>query len=479
MDHPTNLMIINGVLLFDRPLDVDRLKTVLEERFLIIPRFRQRLVFGPTSGKAHWETDPAFDLSAHLLRTELPEPGDDEALRQVVGTLMSQPLDAEKPLWRFYILDNYQGGSAVLTRLHHCIADGLALMMVLLSLTDLGPRRGPLTGGAGAGEGGPRQPGDAGEDAGGDAEENAEEDGSNPLASLFHHASHAPEKAKEMVARLMPEGLKILSKPAEMLRSLGAWKKGAGSALALGRLTFLMNDPKTALKGPLGVDKRVAWSKALPMDEVQTVRAGLGGTVNDVLVTAMAGGLRRYLESRGESPDGRDFRAMVPVSLRPVEEMAHMGNRFGLVLLSLPVSLAHPVERLEELRRRMRSLTRSLEPWVAYKILSAMGLFPRGVQKLVMRFFTAKATAVMTNVPGPRETLYLAGEPIRGLMFWVPHAGSLALGISILSYAGEVRLGVDADAGLVPDPQGIIDGFHEELARMLELARESGRGAPG
>lgn len=472
MDHPDNLAVINGVLLFDEPLDPERLETVLEQRLLIIPRFRQRMTREGRRG--HWEPDPDFDLEHHLRWEELPDPGDEESLRRRVGELMSQPLDADRPLWVFHVFDNFHrdrgpgegggagdgGGSAILARLHHCIGDGLALMMVLLSLTDLEPDVA------------------VGEEARRD----------NPLAALYHRAERAVEQMKERaeeelqeardrlqqardrVAEVLPEALKLLLKPSEVLRSTSAWLKGLGSVQALGRLTFQPPDVRTPLKGPLGAEKRVAWSRGVAVEEVELLRRCFGGTLNDVLITAIAGGLRRYLEHRGKNPEGLDFRALVPVSIRTLEEMANLGNRFGLVLLTLPVGIADPVERLSTLRRRFRRLHRSMEPLVAFKILTAMGASPSSVQRLVMRFFTAKATAVMTSVPGPKQEIYLAGRELRGMMFWVPHPGALGLGLSIFTYAGTVRLGVAVDAGLVPDPERIVEGFHRELEAMKAQA---------
>lgn len=443
MDHPTNLTVINGVLMFDQPLDPERFRATLEERLVVISRFHQCLV--REGGKAHWEQAGELDWDYHLRWESLGGDGDEQALRQRVGELMSQPLASEHPLWRFHVLDGFQGGSALLTRIHHCIGDGLAMMMVLLSLTDLHSDRG--------------------------SEAPHEDDRDNPLTALFHRAHEAADRAVERVEAVLPEALKLLTKPAEVLRETSAWLKGLGSVTALGRLTFKGRDARTLLKGPLGQEKRVAWSRALPLEQIARLRKRLGGTLNDVLITAISGGLRRYLQERGEDPGAKAFRALVPVSIRPLEEISRLGNRFGLVLLTLPVDVADPVERLETLRQRFRSLHRSMEPMVAYRILGAMGLAPQRVQRWVMRFFTAKATAVMTSVPGPGQVLYLAGRPIRGLMFWVPHPGALGLGISILSYAGEVRLGLAVDAGLVPDPQCIIDAFHEEMESMEEHAR--------
>jgi diacylglycerol O-acyltransferase / wax synthase len=213
------------------------------------------------------------------------------------------------------------------------------------------------------------------------------------------------------------------------------------------------------------------------VEDVKLIGSALGGTINDVLVAAVAGGLRRYLEDRGHEPHAAlSFRAVMPVNLRPLEKMSDLGNQFGLIFLSLPVGILDPIERLTELRRRATALKRSTEPVVVYWILRAMGITPHFIQKLVVRIFATKATAVMTNVPGPRQVLFLAGAPLQDLFFWVPQSGRVGLGVSICSYAGHVRLGVGTDAGLVPDPEGIVKGFHDELAELKRLAEENGNG---
>ncbi|MCI0397768.1 MAG: WSD1 family O-acyltransferase, partial [Chloroflexi bacterium] len=203
---------------------------------------------------------------------------------------------------------------------------------------------------------------------------------------------------------------------------------------------------------------------------VKAISKVTGGTVNDVLLTAAAGALGRYLRHHGQPIGGLDFRAAVPVNLRPMDEEPTLGNNFGLVFLALPVGVDDPLERLQELKRRMDAIKGSVEAVVAFGILAAVGLATAEIQDLVVQLFGAKATTVMTNVPGPRETRYFAGKAMRQVMFWVPQSGRLGLGVSILSYAGEVLLGVATDAGLVPDPEMIIQSFQEEFEALLALA---------
>ena len=450
MDHPTNLMMINGVVMLDGLVDHEQIRANVENRLLTIPRFRQRVVTRGRFGRHHWELDPAFDLDAHVELVRLPEPGGDRELQQLVSDLMSVPLDPSRPLWHLHQVDNYKGGTALLWRLHHCIGDGIALMLVLLSLTDL--KSGQPT-----------------VDTDVAAEELWEE---NPLRRLFGSGPLAPETAREHLERVMPTAVKLLTGPAEALTSLSKWKKGGASVPAFGRLAGRLPDPKTLFKGPLGVKKRAAWSEGLPLEDVRLVCDHFGGTVNDVLTSAVTGGLRRYLESKGALAEGLNVRAVVPVSLRPLEQMATLGNQFGLAFLSLPLGLGDPVERFDELRRRMTPLKRSFEPFVALQILGAIGRLPRPAQNLVVRIFGAKGTAVMTNVPGPTEVLYQAGLPIKSFMFWVPQSGRMGMGIAFASYAGEVRLGIATDIGLVADPEKIVEGFHQEFDDMLRLARD-------
>jgi len=445
MDHPTNLMMINGVMLFEGPLDFDRLRAVVERRVLPIPRFRERVVL-EGKGNPHWVACEKFDLDDHVARVRLPDPGDEKSLRDLVSRKMSEPLDFARPLWQFLVVENFGSGSALIGRFHHCMGDGLGLMMVLLAMTEFEADTADTV----DPKGDPRR---------------------NPFLALFDRGESSLDAARQRIEEVMPEGLNLMLKPFETLRSLSVWQRAAGSAAALARLTFRTADSKTMLNATLGVDKRAAWSDAIDLEAVREVSLGLGGTINDILLTAMAGGLRRYLVGRSGQSGCRDFRATVPVSLRPLEDLNALGNEFGLVYLSLPLEIENPVERLAELRRRMQRLKRSAESVVSLKIIGLMGRLPRAAQTALVGMFASKATAVMTNVPGPNRLLYLAGSPIRDLIFWVPRSARLSLGVSIFSYAGRVRMGVATDAGLVPDPEEMILGFHDEFAAMQELSR--------
>jgi diacylglycerol O-acyltransferase len=488
MDEPANLMQINGVLVLEQPVAVERIKDIVRRRLLPIPRFRQRVVTG-AGGSPRWEEDPGFDLDRHVLAAALPEPGDDRGLAAVVGELMSTPLAPNRPLWEFRLLQPYRGGCALLARIHHSIGDGVALMLVLLSLTDLEPSGPPTVTPKADEPGEPETPATAAspesesrsepEPASGTGRTSApdvrppepSEGGANPFTDLFCHPHHDIAKIRALADEVSPELMRLLHAPVEALRR-SRLLTGIGGAGAFGRLVGRAPDPKTSFKGQLGVPKRVAWSEPLALPQVKEVGRALGGTVNDVLVAAATGALRRYQARQGELPRRLDVRAAMPVNLRPLGRMSQLGNHFGLVFLSLPLGIGDPLERLAEVRRRSAALRRSAEAPVVLLILRTIGRVPLALQRLVVSIFATKATLVMTNVPGPNRTLYLAGKAIRDLFFWVPQSGRVGLGISILSYNGAVRLGVGTDAGLVPDPEAIVAGFHAEFDELLRLARQ-------
>ncbi len=434
MEDPTNLMMVTGVLLFDGRLHPGKLRAVVEDRLLAFPRFRERIAEPPFGiGPPSWTTDGRFDLDAHVHHVALPEPGGKLALEAFVSDLMSTPLDTTKPLWQLHLVE-HAAGSAIVSRVHHCIADGIALIQVLLSLTDTSarPRR--------------RRRGEA---------------------PALDGAAAGPPALLRAGGWLTQAGFGLVRDPGQAMRLAGF---GADAAATLARIALMPPDPQTSLKGRLGVTKRAAWSEPIPLAEVKAAGARAGATVNDVLVSVTAGALGRYLAFRGDRIDGVDVRATVPVNLRPLDEAHRLGNRFGLVFLALPIGLTDPVVRVAEVKRRMDELKSSLQPAVALGVLNAIGYLPTALQPLPVGFFGSKASAVLTNVPGPRQPIYLAGEPVRRAMFWVPQSGRLGLGISILSYAGEVMVGVASDAGLVPDPQAIVEGFHLEVEALLGSA---------
>lgn len=443
MERPTNPMMITGVLMFDEPISLQKLRKVIEKRFLAYTRFRQKPV--ETPGGMAWQDDDDFDLDWHVRLSALPGRGDQKALERFAGTLASSPLDKTKPLWQFHLVEKYHGGSALVARIHHSYADGIALVQVLLSLTDT--ERDPAKG-ADLGKAWLKQ----------DGEKVARRVG-------------AMERYAKLGAKAFGKGMDMMQDPT--LAGVLA-KEGGEIARELVQALALPDDPPSLLRGRLGVSKRVSWAPPLDLEEVKAVGRACGCTVNDVLMATAAGALRDYMLERGEQVDGLTLRATVPVNLRPLEHARKLGNHFGLVFLELPVGIGNPIRRLEHVAECMNQLKNSRQAIVAYGLLAALGMAPSAMQELALDLFSRKATTVATNVPGPQQPLYLAGSKIREMMFWVPQTGSIGIGLSILSYNGKVHFGLIADAKLIPDPRAVTNRFHTEFEKLLYLALMSG-----
>ena len=431
MDQPTNLMMIVGVMMFEAKLDLEAVRRAVRTRFMAFPRFGQCAV--QDAAGAWWEEPPAFDLDAHVVPARLPGRGGKRELERLVGELASTPLDPARPLWQFHVVDNYAGGSALVARIHHCYADGIALIQVMLSMTDETAKASLAT---------PSRKGAAARGGRGE---------SDFWAKLI-------EPVKELAADPASAGAALQ----------GLAGKGMEVAAEVARLVMMGRDAPTRFKGGLGTRKAVAWAEPLPLEEVKAIGKALGCSINDVLLSMAAGALRAYLLDKGDAVEGLEIRAIVPVNLRPPSQ-GGLGNHFGLVFLDVPIGVEHPLERLYEVRRRMRALKGSYQPVIALALLSAVGYGPRTLQEQVTHLLGASASAVMTNVPGPQHALYFAGQRIAGLEFWVPQSGGIGMGVSILSYDGRIQFGVITDAGLVPDPARIVRHYGDEFDRLMWL----------
>ena len=439
MERPTNLMMISSVMMFEESMNLDKLKRVIRQRFLAYPRFRQKVV--DSAAGAWWEEDADFDLDWHVRLSALPGRGGKRELERFVSQQASTPLDKTKPLWQFHLIEKYGGGSALVTRIHHCYADGMALVQVMLSMTDTSREA---------------------------------KKGSDLAKSWLKGDGRQVSEQVGAIDRYMQLGGRMIEKGMDFYRDPGlasvVAKEGGEIARELAVALSLSDDPGTVLRGRLGVSKRVAWAEPFDLEEVKTIGRAFACTVNDVLMASAAGALRSYMLERGENVDGVTLRATVPVNLRPLKHARKLGNHFGLVFLELPVGEDNPVRRLERVAACMRQLKTSRQAIVSYGLLAALGMAPAPLQRTFLELFSRKATAVATNVPGPRMPLYLAGCKVSDMMFWVPQTGSIGLGISIMSYNGKVHFGLIGDAKLVPDPDDIIQRFRPEFEKLVYLA---------
>ncbi len=459
MDSPSNLMMIVGVWIIKPGVSYAAVCQRIQDRLLQYPRFGQR-VQQDASG-ASWVTDTDFRIERHVVRETLKvgvKDSEQTALQERLAELAMQALDMCHPLWEFRLIEHYQGGSALMARLHHCIADGLALVAVTQTLVD----------------GGAAPPRAKAKPAPGDAP-----GGDDWLAdTLIRPFTEAAVKALDAVGDGAVNAMEMLIDPQKGLEH--GLEKGLAGSLDLAKMAYhvvrdgaalalMPDDSPTRLKGTPGTRKRVAWCEPIPLDEVKAVGRALNCSINDVLLSCVAGALGSYLKSFGDEIEGKEIRAMVPVNLRPVEDAYELGNRFGLAPVVLPIGIENPIERVFAVRARMGGMKDSMQPLLAFALLAVAGVLMKPAQDALLSLFSKKTTAVMTNVPGPRHKLKFCGATLEQNLVWVPQSGSVGLGVSILSYGGGVQFSVISDTMLCPDPQKIIDRFEPEFAKLTLL----------
>ena len=425
MDHPENAADVVALLGFNRVPSFEVVRRVVEERLLPLDRFRQRVV--PAGLGFAWDDDPGFDLDRHLRRHRLRS-RTQRALEDLASEIATEPLDPARPLWRVHYISRPGGAGTVATKLAHCMADGFVHIGLLLSMGD---RQEPV-----------------------------------PLARHPLPASRllAPWLDPAAAAR------EALSHPSRLL-SLGL--STTGLAIAVARIAALRAAPPTALSRPLAGRRRTAWSRGAPLGPVRAAARQVGAGVNDLLLAAVAGALRTHLAASGAPEPPTDLRALVPVNLRPgLPDLREgiPGNRFGLVFLDLPTRAPTARERLELVRARRAELQARPDAVATWMLLAGVGALPR-VEEPALRFFAAKASLVVTSVPGPRRHLSMGGARLDEACFFVPHPSTLGLGVSILSYGGEVRMGVRADEAVLAEPSALVARLEAELTELGALGR--------
>ena len=410
-DSPRNRMIINSVVTMDR-ISLDEIRRLWQERVVEAdggeryPRFTRKVV--KVGGRFHWEEESQYDIARHIV----PAPANVrtvEELQDYVSSLAETPLPDDRPLWQIQHIEDFEdGSSSFITRIHHCMGDGLALVPVLFSVMDATQTNMSLPG--------------------------------------------------DKVGKRKQSKLALAAK----LPIFGPWVLAQKMAWRADR---------SQVHGPeLSGTKRVAWTRKFPLEQVKAVKNRFEATVNDVLMAAVAGAFQRYLE-KAEGVVPERIRASMPVSVRAAGERPQMNNRFAAVLLELPAGMKDVRARVAETKRRMDALKRSVEPLVTYGLASLLlRTMPQGMSSRLIDFLANKCTCVVTNVPGPQEDLYIGGRRLRSMIFWVPQRAKIGIGISIFSFAGNVQVGVIADTSLLPDSREFVRAFEEELEHMLEVA---------
>ena len=448
-------MHVASVLIFDgRPPSIRELTDHIVARLDLVPRYRQRLARVPLNqGRPVWVDDPHFNPGYHIRHTALPAPGDDDTLKRLAGRLFSQRLDRTKPLWELWLVDGLSGSRfALVSKTHHALVDGVSGAELATVLFDTSP----------------------------------DPAGSGP--------------AREWTPQPVPTGAQLLADalveratvPAEILRGVRASLRGprqiAGrvrTGLAgVGALAWagVNPAPPSPFNVPIGPHRRYTWVDA-DLDQFRAIKTNLGGTVNDVILAAVAGALGSYLRANGHDTTELVLKAMVPVSIRADIERGALGNRVAAMWAPLPVGIVDPRERFAQISAAMDGLKESGQAVGAQVLTELTGFAPPTIMAQAARMQSRQRffNLVVTNVPGPQIPLYVLGRELSAMYPVVPLAQNQALGIAIFSYAGKLGFGLLADYDALPGIEQIaaeLEHAIADLANAAGLGRRRRRGGP-
>jgi WS/DGAT/MGAT family acyltransferase len=427
----------------DGGVDIERVRAYVASRLHRLPRYRQRLAWIPVEQHPVWVDDPHFQIDYHVRHTALPRPGDERQLKRLAGRVISQPLDRERPLWEFWVVEGLEGGKrfAIVQKVHHCMIDGISgvdLMAILLAVDpEAEPEPSP-----------PFEP-------------------RPPPSSLDLLASEVGRRVTGAVGVLgrTPAALRT---PADLAERVREGVAAVGETLS----AALRPTSDTPINQKLGPHRRVDW-RDLELSRVKAVKDRLGGTVNDVVLATVAGGLRQFLALRRLDVDGLRIRANVPVSLRTRDERGTLGNRIALFMAELPVDEPDPLARLARVRETMARLKSSRQAMGA-EVLAAVSEWTSATLLSLAVRGAARGrpyNLVVTNVPGPQIPLYLLGARMERCYPVVNLQPQQGLGVGLFSYAGTLGLGFTADPDQVPDLYVFADAILASFEELERLAR--------
>lgn len=469
MDKPGNLMVVDSLFWTEEPIDWDAYRTLMRERFWDRYDAVRSVVVRDDDGSLWWEEAPDADLDDRFEHVVLPAPGGDAELQQLISEQRVLPLDRGEPLWRAILVDGFHGGSAVIFRAHHSIADGVRMVQLVLRIFDTSPDGTPAADPVSA------------------IPVAAEVDRVEPTLTerAITAAATSLQVARSAVTNPVGAAHSALTLSGSLLGRLGATPLVTalpGDVDTARKLVLGTRNDTTSWSGTVGERKAIGWSTPLPLAEVKAVAHAHGATANDVLVSCVAQALRAYLRDHGAVCHSVTWD--VPVNLKPFDPALplELGNGFALVQLELPTHLEDPVRSLEVVRRRMSRIKNGHEAVVDYGIQAAIGKMSTLLYRATVDLIANRAIGVLTNVPGPRVPLYVAGQKVQAMMGWAPLTADQVMSLTIYSYDGQVFVGLAADAGLVPDHQQIVDGFTEAFDRLVEctdLQPHSVRRLPG
>jgi WS/DGAT/MGAT family acyltransferase len=444
-------MHIGAVMVFEGPPPAfDDFADHVRGRLHLVPRYRQKLAFPPVeTGRPIWIDDPSFNLEYHLRHTALPGPGSEDQLRALAARIHSQRLDRTKPLWELWLVQGLEDGNwGLISKTHHALVDGVAGVDLATVLFDLEPVPTALPH-----EGEPWVP--------------------QPEPSAAALAARGVRGLVELPFSLAGRALRAATQPGASLHVAREAAEGVAEVAWAG----LNPAPDTPLNVPIGPHRRLVLIRS-ELAEFKEIKDAFGGTVNDVVLTVVAGGLRKWLQSRGVRTEGLELRALVPVSIRGAQDQGSMGNRLAAMRGPLPVYVEDPVARLQVVRAAMDGLKESKQAVGAEVLAGVQNLAPPTVlaQASRINFSTRLFNLLVTNVPGPQFPLYALGRKLLDLfpVAFLPRDHSLA--VAIMSYDGGMDFGLLGDFDAMPDLDDLGRMFEEARDELLAAARETSPG---
>lgn len=443
LETPALHMHVAGLSIFapreDGPLTYDDVQRVVEARIHLAPRLRQRVLPVPGNiGRPVWVDDDRFDLDFHLRRSAVPSPGGRLQLERSVGRVLSRPLDRSKPLWELYVFEGVDAGrTAVLLKLHHALADGIGSMLIGSALFDLEPDTPLGTPPAAPWRPEPIPPRD-------DLVHAAFEEMTSHPAEVLARAARAPQRAIETVVRTVSGAMALA---------------GMGAA------------PRGPFDGPTGPARRFATAD-VPFDGLRTIKRVLGGTINDVVLTAVAIGLHELLASRGESTKGRSLRVLVPVSVRSKAEAGDVGNRVAPAFVEIPIGGMGPRSRLAKVRRATEDLKSSSMAVSADAIIGLGAFAPPALHAMAARVVSRGRwfNLVVSNIPAPQMPLYLGGARLVANHPAMPLGEHGGLSIGCTSLGGTMAFGLTADWDTLKDIEVLARGIERGIDDLAAAA---------
>jgi diacylglycerol O-acyltransferase / wax synthase len=441
-------MHIGAVLIFEGPPPrYDDLVAHVRSRLHLVPRYRQKLGFPPAqTGRPMWIDDTTFNLEYHVRHSALPSPGSEEQLRNIAGRIFSQQLDRSKPLWELWLVQGLDKNRfALIVKTHHAVIDGVAGVDLATVLFDLKPVPEPTK---------------------------PDHDWvPKPSPSPGQMAARGAMELAEMPVKAARRALSALTHPERSAHQLSGAAEGIGEIA----WAFLDPAPEVPLNVEIGSHRRFIWARC-KLADFREIKSALGGTVNDVVLATVSGGLRRWLAARGVRTEGLELRALVPVSVRGEGKGAEAGNQLLAMRGLLPVYIADPVRRLSVVREGMDDLKESKQALGAEVISRFNDFAPPTLlaQAARINFSTRLFNLIVTNVPGPQMPLYVLGRELQDAFPVAFLPSNHALAIAIMSYNGEMGFGLLADYDSMEDVEMIAQGIEDSVAELLEAARAAG-----